>query len=55
MCLENYQKVDLIGELSKVGIEAKDIKGIRFLYELNKTASISCPEKVDRLDLINIH
>ena len=56
MCLEYYQKVDLAGELSKVGgIEAKDKKGILLLHELNKIASISCPEKVDRLELINIY
>ena len=56
MCLEYYQKVDLVEELSKVGvIEPKDRKGIQLLYELNKTASISCTENVDRLDLIKIY
>ena len=28
---------------------------MQLLHELNKIASISCPEKVDRLDLINIY
>ena len=56
MFLESYQKVDLAGELSKIGvIEVKNRKGIRLLHELNKIASISCPEKVDRLDLIKIY
>ena len=53
MFLENYQKVDLAGELSKVD-KAKDRKGILLLHELTKIAStsISCPEKVDRSDSI---
>ena len=52
MFLENYQKVDLARELSKVvEIEAKDRKGICLLHELTKIASISCPGKVARLDL----
>ena len=50
MFLDWYQKVDLAGELSKVG-KAKDRKGICILHELTKIASISCPGKVDRLDL----
>ena len=56
MCLEFYQKFDLVVELSKVGgSEAKDRKGMRLLYELGKIASISCPGKVTRLELINIY
>ena len=51
MFLDVYQKVDLAGELSKVD-KAKDRKGILLLHELTKIASIICPEKVDRLDLI---
>ena len=50
MFIEYYQKVDLAGELSKVD-KVKDRKGICILHELTKIASISCPEKVDRLNL----
>ena len=47
--LEHYQKVNLAGELNKLGrIEAHDKKGIRLLHELTKIESISCPEKVAR-------
>ena len=43
-------------QLSKVGgIEANNIKGISFLYELIKSANADCPEKVVRLYLINIY
>ena len=56
MFLEYYQKVDLAVELSKIrGIEAKDRKEMRLLHELTKVASISCPGKVERLDLFNIY
>ena len=47
MFLVFYKKVDLAGELSKVGgIEAKGVKGMHLLHELAKITSISCPGKV---------
>ena len=46
----------MAGKLRKVGgIETNDTKGISLLYELTKSASIDCPEKVVRLYLINIY
>ena len=43
-------------QLSKVGvIEANNIKGISLLYELTKSTSVDCPEKVVRLYLISIY
>ena len=46
----------MAGKLRKVGgIETNDIKGISLLYELTKSASIDCPEKVVRLYFINIY
>ena len=57
--LENYQKVNLgeeLKQLSKiVGGEAKRKKGMNLLYELTKSNSVDCPDKVSRLDLINIY
>ena len=49
-----YKKVDLTENLRQLsntggGIETKDRKGISLLYELTKSASIDCPDKVVRL------
>ena len=57
--LEYYKKVDLAGELrqlSKIGgSEAKDRKGMNFLYELTQSTNIDCPDKVTRLYLMNYY
>ena len=57
--LEYYKKVDLAGELRKLskieGGEAKDRKGMNFLYELTQSTNIDCPDKVTRLYLMNYY
>ena len=57
--LENYQKVNLgeeLKQLSKIGGgEAKNRKGMNLLYELTKSTNVDCPNKVDRLHLMNYY
>ena len=46
----------MAGELSKIdGSEVQDGKGMSLLYELTKSASIDCQDKVVRWYLINIY
>ena len=43
-------------QLSKIGGgEAKDRKGMNFLYELTQSTNIDCPEAVARLYLMNYY
>ncbi len=57
--LEYYQKFDLAGEMRQLnkigGSEAKDRKGMNFLYELTQSTNIDCPDKVARLYLMNYY